>query len=237
MALQGTATLSFSGLSSTTKEFNFLPSSFINGFGKLQHVSLPPLTKNKLVLSKSLGRSRRLERVKREDSESMLSSESIALDEQTLEEELHNAIAEENYAKAAEIRDALKNLQKDIKTTVLGANSRFYDSFRTGDLAAMQALWARRDEVCCVHPGLRGISGYDDVIESWNFVWANYEFPLEIKLEDIKVNARGDMGYVTCMEFVKTKGGRWGGQFVTNVFERIDGQWFICIHHASPIDL
>ncbi|KAI9080117.1 hypothetical protein K1719_037933 [Acacia pycnantha] len=233
MALQ----VSFSGLSSTTKEFNFLPSSFINSSGKLQHVSLPPLTKNKLVLSKSLGRSRRLERVKREDSESMLSSESIALDEQTLEEELHNAIAEENYAKAAEIRDALKNLQKDIKTTVLGANSRFYDSFRTGDLAAMQALWARRDEVCCVHPGLRGISGYDDVIESWNFVWANYEFPLEIKLEDIKVHARGDMGYVTCMEFVKTKGGRWGGQFVTNVFERIDGQWFICIHHASPIDL
>ncbi|XP_028783543.1 uncharacterized protein LOC114739628 isoform X2 [Neltuma alba] len=237
MALQGTATLTFSGLSSTTKEFNFLPGSFINSFGKLQHVSLPSLTKNKLVLGKSLGRLRRLERVKREDSESMLSSESIALDEQTLEEELHNAIAEENYAKAAEIRDALKNLQKDIKTTVLGANSRFYDSFRTGDLAAMQALWARRDEVCCVHPGLKGISGYDDVIESWNFVWANYEFPLEIKLEDIKVHARGDMGYVTCMEFVKTKGGRWGGQFVTNVFERIDGQWFICIHHASPIDL
>ncbi|MCI25397.1 SnoaL-like domain protein, partial [Trifolium medium] len=80
-------------------------------------------------------------------------------------------------------------------------------------------------EVCCVHPGLKGISGYDDVIESWNFVWANYEFPLQIKLEDIKVHARGDMGYVTCMEFVKTKGGRWGGQFVTNVFEKIDGEW------------
>ncbi|XP_054781228.1 uncharacterized protein LOC129288602 [Prosopis cineraria] len=236
MALQGTA-LSFSGLSSTTKEFNFLPGSFNDSFGKLQHVSLPSLTKNKVVLGKSFGRLRRLVRVKREDSESMWSSESIVLDEQTLEEELHNAIAEENYAKAAEIRDALKNLQKDIKATVLGANSRFYDSFRTGDLAAMQALWARRDEVCCVHPGLKGISGYDDVIESWNFVWANYEFPLEIKLEDIKVHARGDMGYVTCMEFVKTKGGRWGGQFVTNVFERIDGQWFICIHHASPIDL
>ncbi|MCI78182.1 hypothetical protein A2U01_0099452, partial [Trifolium medium] len=33
----------------------------------------------------------------------MLSSENIALDEKTLEEELQNAIAEENYAKAAEI--------------------------------------------------------------------------------------------------------------------------------------
>ena len=107
----------------------------------------------------------------------------------------------------------------DLRQTLLACGITFYESFRTGDLAAMQALWAKRDGVCCVHPGLRGISGYDDVIESWNFVWANYEFPLKIKLQDIKVHARGDMGYVTCMEFVKTKGGRWGGQFVTNVFE------------------
>ncbi|XP_061376361.1 uncharacterized protein LOC133318391 [Gastrolobium bilobum] len=254
MALYGTS-LSFNGLSSTIKEFKFLPGSFIGSFQKLRHVHLPSFTPNSLVFDKNFGRGdqvcllhgqclnlqmgrlRRRQGVKSEDSEGILSSESIALDEQTLEEELQNAIAEENYTKAAEIRDTLKNLQKDSKTTVFGANSRFYDSFRNGDLASMQALWAKRDEVCCVHPGLKGISGYDDVIESWNFVWANYEFPLEIKLEDIKVHARGDMGYVTCMEFVKTKGGRWGGQFVTNVFERIDGQWFICIHHASPVDL
>ncbi|KAF7827559.1 F-box protein SKIP8 [Senna tora] len=223
MALQGTS-FSFNGLSSTTKEFNFSPGLFINTIGKLQHVSLPSVTKNKLVWSKSFGRFRRVERVKSEDPESMLSGESIALDEESLEEELQNAIAEENYAKAAKIRDTLKNLHKDIKTTLLGANSRFYESFRTGNLALMQALWAKKDEVCCVHPGVKGIYGYDDVIESWNFVWANYEFPLEIKLEEMKVHARGDMGYVTCIEFVKTKGGRWGGQFVTNVFERIDGE-------------
>ncbi|XP_020236497.1 uncharacterized protein LOC109816044 isoform X2 [Cajanus cajan] len=253
MALYGTS-LSFNGLS-PVKEFSILPRSFVNSFQKLHHVSLPSLTLDRLVLGKSFGRGdqpcllpgqiaklqmgrfRRGLEVKSEDSEGMLGGENIAVDEQTLEEELQNAIAEENYAKAAEIRDTLKNLQKESKTTVFGANSRFYESFRTGDLAAMQALWAKKDEVCCVHPGLKGISGYDDIIESWDFVWANYEFPLEIKLEDIKVHARGDMGYVTCMEFVKTKGGRWGGQFVTNVFEKIDGQWLICIHHASPVDL
>ncbi|KAF7845430.1 F-box protein SKIP8 [Senna tora] len=243
------------GLSSTTKEFIFSSGSFINRIGKLQHVSLPSVANNnKLVLGKSFGRFSkflclrqskfifgsefgRVERVKSEDSETILTGESIALDEQSLEEELQKAIEVENYAKAAKIRDTLRSLHKDMKTTLLGANSRFYESFKTGNLSAMQALWAKKDEVCCVHPGVKGISGYDDVIESWNLVWANYEFPLEIKLEDIKVHARGDMGYVTCMEFVKTKGGRWGGQFVTNVFERIDGQWFICVHHASPIDL
>lgn len=174
---------------------------------------------------------------KSEDSEGTLSSDNVAVDETTLVQELESAIAEENYAKAAEIRDILKNLKKDRETTLFGANSRFYESFKNGDLAAMQAMWAKSDEVCCVHPGMKGISGYDDVIESWNIVWANYEFPLEIKLEDIKFHVGEDMGYVTCMEFVKTKGGRWGGQFVTNVFERIDGQWFICVHHASPVDV
>ncbi|KAK7333205.1 hypothetical protein VNO80_29970 [Phaseolus coccineus] len=254
MTAHGT-TLSFNGLSSIVKELNVLPHSFINSFQKLHHVSFPSCTPNKLVWNRSFGRGDQIclfhgpflklqmgrfmgtLRVKSEDSEGTLNSKSIALDEETLEEELQNAIAEENYAEAALIRDTLKNLQKDSKAAVFGANSRFYESFRTGDLAVMQTLWAKRDEACCVHPGLKGITGYDDIIESWNFVWANYEFPLEIRLEDIKVHAKGNAGFVTCMEFVKTNGGRWGGQFVTNVFEKIDGQWFICIHHASPVDL
>ncbi|XP_022145523.1 uncharacterized protein LOC111014953 [Momordica charantia] len=165
------------------------------------------------------------------------SGESTTLDAETLEQDLQNAIADEDYARAAQIRDTLKALQEDSKSSVLAANAKFYEAFRTGDLAAMQALWARGDSVCCVHPGARGISGYDDVMISWEYVWANYEFPLEIQLKEIQVHAKGDVGYVTCVELVKTKGSSWGGQFVTNVFERINGQWFICIHHASPIDL
>ncbi|XP_038904182.1 uncharacterized protein LOC120091000 [Benincasa hispida] len=165
------------------------------------------------------------------------SGESITLDAETLEQDLQNAIADEDYARAAQIRDTLKALQEDSKTSVLAANAKFYKSFQTGDLATMQTLWARGDSVCCVHPGMRGISGYNDVITSWEYVWANYEFPLEIQLKDVQVHARGDVGYVTCVELVKTKGSSWGGQFVTNVFERINGQWFVCIHHASPIDL
>ncbi|KAJ4956661.1 hypothetical protein NE237_013444 [Protea cynaroides] len=175
--------------------------------------------------------------VKGESSESALSGESIALDEQTLERELQIAIEEENYARAAKIRDSLRVLHEDSKASLLAANNRFYNSFRKGDLAAMQALWAKGDNVCVVHPGVGGISGYDLVMGSWEFVWADYEFPLEIEAKEPQVHVRGDLGYVTCIEVVKTKGSSWGKQFVTNVFERIDDQWFICIHHASPIDL
>ncbi|XP_050382218.1 uncharacterized protein LOC126799136 isoform X2 [Argentina anserina] len=172
-----------------------------------------------------------------DDSEDSSDAENIILDAETLKRDLDIAVAEENYAKAAEIRDRLRLLRKDSMTSVLAANARFYESFRIGDLATMQSLWAKRDEVCCVHPGARGIYGYEDVMTSWDYVWANYEFPLQIEVKDVNANVRGDMGFVSCVELVKTRGSSWGGQFVTNIFERIDDQWFISVHHASPIDL
>ncbi|KAI9392464.1 hypothetical protein POPTR_006G093700v4 [Populus trichocarpa] len=175
--------------------------------------------------------------VRSEDSEEVSSGESIVLDEQTLMRELQVAIEEENYTQAAKIRDSLKVLQEDSKASVLAANARFYNAFRKGDLAAMQSLWEKADNVCCVHPGASGVLGYDDVMESWEVVWMNYDFPLDIELKNVRVHFRGDVGYVTCVEFVRTKGRSWGAQFVTNVFEKIDGQWFISIHHASPVDL
>ncbi|CAH2054412.1 unnamed protein product [Thlaspi arvense] len=177
-------------------------------------------------------------RVKREDNNQTADVESISVDENTLKQDLETAVQEENYVEAAKIRDRLKELQEDNRASVLSANARFYQSFRNGDLAAMQSLWSKSGKPCCVHPGAKGITGYEDVMESWEVVWMNYEFPLQIELKDVEAHVRGEVGYVTCMEFVKTKGSSsWGAQFVSNVFERIDGEWFICIHHASPVDI
>lgn len=166
-----------------------------------------------------------------------VTGESILLNKQSLERELEIAIEQENYAEAARIRDKIRVLHEDSEASVLYANARFYNAFRIGDLASMQALWAKGDNVCCVHPGASGISGYELVMRSWEYVWVDYEFPLEIELRDVQVHVRGELGYVTCVELVKTKGSSWGRQFATNVFEKVDGQWLISIHHASPVDL
>uniref|UniRef100_A0A7C9EB51 SnoaL-like domain-containing protein n=3 Tax=Opuntia streptacantha TaxID=393608 RepID=A0A7C9EB51_OPUST len=154
------------------------------------------------------------------------------MNEQTLERELQVSIEQENYAEAARIRDIIRVLQEDSEAAILAANARFYNAFRAGDLSSMQDLWAKGDNVCCVHPGAGGISGYDLVMRSWEYVWVDYEFSLDIEIKDVQVYVRGDVGYVTCMELVS-----WGKQFATNVFEKINGQWLICIHHASPVDL
>lgn len=164
--------------------------------------------------------------------------EGIVLDEQALQQDLEAAIKAEDYTRAAKLRDDLRLLHEDSKASVLAANSRFYNAFRNGDLAAMQAIWAKGDNVYVVHPGAGRIAGYELVMGSWEIVCgAEHEFPILIDLKDVEVHVKGDVGYVTCMEVVKTKGSSWGKQVATNVFERIDGQWYMCIHHASHIDM
>ncbi|KAH0470353.1 hypothetical protein IEQ34_000076 [Dendrobium chrysotoxum] len=175
--------------------------------------------------------------VKSGEAEGKPSTEEILFDEQTLQQELDKAIKDEDYAHAAKLRDNLQVIHEDSKASVLSANARFYHAFRNGDLAAMQSIWAKEDHVYVVHPGAGRISGYELVTNSWEIVCgADHEFPIQIDLKDVEVHARGNVGYVTCMEVVKTKGGSWGKQVATNVFEKIDGQWFMCIHHASHID-
>ena len=129
-------------------------------------------------------------------------------------------------------------LQEDGRSAVLAANTQFYTAFRNGDLVAMHQAWAKGDHVYVVHPSAGRISGYEMVMQSWEMVCdAGYEFPLQIDLQDVEVHVRGDVGYVTCLELVRAKGSSsWGKQVATNVFEKVDGKWFMCIHHASHFD-
>lgn len=161
----------------------------------------------------------------------------MIVDEETLQRNLDRAIQEEDYARAAKIRDDLHILHEDTKASLLAANARFYNAFKNGDLAAMYSIWAKGDHVYVVHPAAGRISSYDVVMQSWEMVCnADYEFPLNIDLKNIEVHVRGNLGYVTCLEVVKTKGRTWGKQIATNVFEKVDGTWYICVHHASHIE-
>ncbi|KAM0829515.1 hypothetical protein ACQ4PT_066850 [Festuca glaucescens] len=163
--------------------------------------------------------------------------EDTVVDEETLQSNLDRAIQEEDYTRAAKIRDDLRILHEDTEASVLAANARFYNAFKNGDLTAMYSIWAKGDHVYVVHPGAGRISGYDVVLQSWEMVCnADYEFPLNIDLKNIEVHVRGDLAYVTCLELVKSKGRTWGKQIATNVFEKVDGAWYICVHHASHIE-
>lgn len=163
-------------------------------------------------------------------------SDNLMLDEQSLEVELKNAIQAEDYAQAARLRDELRMLHENNQAGILAANARFYKAFAKGDLSAMRMIWSKGNNVHCIHPGAGCISGYDIVMESWELTLGpELDLPLQIELQNMEVYIKGNLGFVTCLELVRTSGNNWGKQVATNVFEKVDGNWYICLHHASHI--
>jgi ketosteroid isomerase-like protein len=111
---------------------------------------------------------------------------------------------------------------------VLSANTSFYEAFRVEDVAAMDALWARRAPVACVHPGWPALLGRARVMASWKAIFEAGAPAIECAAAEAHV--LGDVAFVTCTELVDD------GQLVaTNLFAREDGSWRMVHHHAGPL--
>ena len=108
------------------------------------------------------------------------------------------------------------------------ANAAYYLAFARRDGAAMARLWAQ-DEVSCVHPGWPPIFGRDAVLASFREIFRN---PLQQEITlgaETLVRAAND-GRIVCIENV-------GGTLLvaTNWFRRIDAEWRLVHHQASPL--
>ena len=117
------------------------------------------------------------------------------------------------------------------------ANDRFYRAFESLDLAEMDAVWAHRDDVACVHPGWQRLHGWDDVRRSWAAIFQSTS-EMRFTITDARVEVRGDLGLVHCTENIisDTRGGpSITAILATNVYERGPGGWRIVHHHASHI--
>ncbi len=111
---------------------------------------------------------------------------------------------------------------------VLSANASFYEAFRGESLPAMDALWARRVPVACIHPGWPALVGRARVIASWKAIFESGAPAIECAAAEAHV--LGDVAFVTCSELVDD------GQLVaTNLFAREDGSWRMVHHHAGPV--
>ncbi len=114
---------------------------------------------------------------------------------------------------------------------VLAANELFYDAFRSGDVAAMEALWSERDDVSVYHPNWPGITGREDVMASWHQVMVLSE-PPAIFCSNPMVIRQGRVAIVFCTEDIE------GHQMTaSNVFVEENGAWRMTGHHARPLSL
>lgn len=81
--------------------------------------------------------------------------------------ELDSAISSENYELAAKLRDKISNLELDVESAVLEANSLFYKAFNDADAKAMSRVWGEGSFVSCTHPESDIIIGREMVMQSW----------------------------------------------------------------------
>jgi len=87
----------------------------------------------------------------------------------------------------------------DVLSELLRANDVFYGVFAAGDIEGMDALWAVRAPVACIHPGWPALHGREQVMSSWREILLDGEAP-EIRCEQPYAFAVGDAGIVTCVE-------------------------------------
>ena len=116
------------------------------------------------------------------------------------------------------------------RDAVLTANLAFYSAFGLHDFPAMDALWARRAQVLCLHPGWSAIVGRAAVMKSWRTILAKNGEPFHIQCHAEQAFLYGDFAIVLCEEELP------GGVLAaTNVFVREDAQWRMVHHQASAI--
>ena len=112
---------------------------------------------------------------------------------------------------------------------VLEANSAFYVAFLRRDVEAMDAVWARRAPVACIHPGYGVLRGRAAVIDSWRGILGSDASP-KITCSDAAAHVLGEAAFVTCRELIG------GGRLIaTNIFVHEDGKWRMVHHQAAPV--
>jgi len=115
------------------------------------------------------------------------------------------------------------------KDAVLAANLEFYRAFATRDIAAMDALWARRSPVACLHPGWSALTDREAVMSSWDGILSSPNSP-RIVCYDERVLLFGNTALVLCEE--ELDGGTLAA---SNIFVREDGEWRLAHHHAGQV--
>lgn len=110
---------------------------------------------------------------------------------------------------------------------VLFTNEAFYLAFSEGDLAAMDHLWADRDEVVCIHPGWPALTDRETVMASWARILGSPAQP-RVDVHVQRTISAGSAVVVVCYEQMDDT-----VLAATNVFEPGDGGPRMVAHHAG----
>jgi len=120
----------------------------------------------------------------------------------------------------------------------LARNEAFYRAFDTLKVEAMDRIWAREDQVVCIHPGREALVGWPAVRESWEQVFAETTW-LRVTPTRVHAELAGSVAVVSCLENITVQSETGLGLATaeaTNLFRWVRNEgWFLFLHHASAV--
>ncbi|KAJ7952161.1 F-box protein SKIP8 [Quillaja saponaria] len=115
---------------------------------------------------------------------------------------------------------------------IVNINAEFFNIIRERSLPAMSRFWLNADYVKCIHASGEFFSGYNAVIQSWQFCF-NWEQGINFQVRDVRARILTDMAWVTMKSYVDIDTGPFN---MTNVFEFQSGRWYMVHHHSSVMN-
>lgn len=113
------------------------------------------------------------------------------------------------------------------------AEVAFYDAIERADMAALDDVWSKDDNIVCVHPGATRIEGRRAVMDS--FVQLFSDAPLlSFSIVDTLYTGNESLAVHLVREEIALDGQVVSILASTNIFQVEDGGWRMLLHHASP---
>ena len=120
-------------------------------------------------------------------------------------------------------------------TSAEACEAAFYAAFEAADLEAMMALWSSRSPLLCIHPAGPALTSREDVARSWRLIFrggGGIRFAVDahctlesadLVMRSVQENIHQGPGFRELSVVL-----------ATNVYVLEDGEWRMCVHHASP---
>ena len=125
----------------------------------------------------------------------------------------------------------------DDRAAIAETNRNFYRALAARDMRMMDQVWLHAEWVGCVHPGWALLVGWKNIRQSWVDIFAGGQH-LQIMPSQVVMHIEKDLAWVTCTENITAHDeGEWHYSMATatNLFQRVNNEWKLIHHHASPM--
>jgi len=127
--------------------------------------------------------------------------------------------------------------EENDESSVLAANTAFYEALESLTLAQMDSLWLHEEWVKCLHPGWDLLVGWEEIRRSWKQIFQSTVRML-VAVTRASAYVSGDTAWVSCLANI-TYAGRENFSTAlveaTNIFVRRQGQWLMVHHHTTAL--